>query len=110
MNANFDWKPLTAFFQEVKDQLDIQLKFLPDNADYPIQLDETPDGLPRSKWFDLIQFIKLQTDLRENEIGKIHPIKNSKNVIPEISAIAAKTLAEVYGLSMFYNVEDNEDA
>lgn len=100
---------LEAFFQEVDDQLGIKLNYLPDNKKFPIQLETAPIGLARSKCIELMQFIKGQVDLRENEIGQLYASKTSGKFLLDISAEATQALMEVYGLSMFYPEEDDDE-
>ena len=108
MTPSFDPKPLNAFFQEVEDQLRVKLEYVPDNTEYPIQVKDAPDGISRDKAHEVSQFIKAQVDLRDNEICKIHPVKKGPKVAIEITKTAAKALAEVYALSLFYDPDEEE--
>lgn len=101
-----DPAPLEAFFEEVREQLSIELKYLPDNAKFPIQLESAPNGISRNKCVELLQFIKGQVDLRENEIGQLYASKSGGKYLLDISMEAALALADVYALSFFYPHED----
>jgi hypothetical protein len=100
---------LEAFFQEVEEQLGIKLNYLPDNDKFPIQLENAPVGLPRNKCVELLQFIKGQVDLRENEIAQLYASKTPGKFLLDISSEATKGLVDVYGLSMFYPDGDEDD-
>lgn len=99
---------LEAFFQEVEDQLGIKLNYRSDNEKFPIQLENAPVGLPRNKCVELLQFIKGQVDLRENEIGQLYASKTPGKFLLDISSEATKALVDVYGLSLFYPDDDEE--
>jgi hypothetical protein len=109
MSANPDLKPLKAFFKEVEDQLEVKLHYQPDNPKFPIQLDNAPDGISNLQCDRLLEFIKGQVDLRDNEIGTITPGKISGNVVLNISDKAAHQLAEIYALSLFYDADEDEE-
>ncbi|MGD9591281.1 MAG: hypothetical protein AB7V32_02040 [Candidatus Berkiella sp.] len=110
MTSSFDPAPLEAFFEEVKEQLGIVLKYHSDNPKFPIQLASAPDGLAKNKCIELLQFIKTQVDLRDNEIGEIYASKTIPGkYVFDIRMPAAKALADVYALSTFYPHEDDED-
>lgn len=105
MAQSFDPEPLKAFFQEVKEQLGISLKYLPDNPRFPIQL-EDPVALSKNKCLDLLNHIKGQVDLRDNAIGKIYPAKTPGKMVIDISREATEALAEVYALTTFYSHDE----
>lgn len=107
MQQVIDPKPLRAFFQEVKELLDISLVLVPDNTTYPIQVD-SPDGVTRDRAHELLNFIKSQCDLRDNEIAHIHNLPKSHKVKLEITQKAAVSLSEIYALSSFYDPDDDE--
>jgi hypothetical protein len=107
--VSFDPKPLTAFFDEVKDQLQIELKYLPEEPKFPIQLVKE-EGISKNKCIEIFQFIKTQVDLRDNQIGKIHPAKTPGKFVIEITKEATEALADVYALSSFYPHEDDDDS
>lgn len=109
MAQTLDPVPLEAFFDEVKEQLGIQLKYLPDNAKFPIQLENSPVGISRNKCVELLQFIKGQVDLRDNEIGQLYASKSGGKFLLDISMEAAMALADVYALSFFYHQEEPEE-
>ncbi len=109
MAQTLDPVPLEAFFEEVKEQLGIQLKYLPDNAKFPIQLENAPLGISRNKCVELLQFIKGQVDLRENEIGQLYASKSGGKFLLDISMEAAIALSDVYALSFFYPHEEPEE-
>jgi hypothetical protein len=106
MSPHFDPKPLNAFFQEIEELNRIKLKYVPENTEFPIQLENTTDGISRDKAMEVMQFIKGQVDLKENEICKIHTIHKGTKVIIEVTKMATQALAEVYSLSMFFDPED----
>ena len=111
MAQTFDPAPLKAFFEEVEEQLGIHLIYHPDNPKFPIQLETAPEGISRLKCLELLQFIKGQVDLRDNEIGEIYASKKgSGKFIFEVSVEATHALADVYAMSMFYPHEDEEEA
>lgn len=107
MPHSIDPKPLAAFFQEVTDFIDVPLVFTPENQAYPIQV-ALPEGLSRDKAFELLNFVKTQVDLKDNEIAKIHPIPKSHKVVIEFTRMAAQTLSEVYALSGFFETPEDE--
>jgi hypothetical protein len=110
MAQSFDPAPLKAFFEEVEEQLGIHLKYHPDNPKFPIQL-ESPEGISRLKCVELLQFIKGQVDLRDNEIGELYASKKGGGkYIFEVSLEATHALADVYAMSMFYPHEDEEES
>ncbi len=109
MSHRFDPKPLNAFFQEVKDQTGIELKYSAENEKFPIQLANAPDGISRAQCHEILTAIKSQVDLRDNEIAKITPVPMTQRVLVEISWQAAHDLAEVYALSLFIEPEDDEE-
>ncbi len=110
MTPSFDPAPLNAFFDEVKEQLGIELKYHSDNPKFPIQLAMAPNGLSRNKCIELLQFIKTQVDLRDNEIGELYASKTSPGkYVLDIHMHATKALADVYALSTFYPHEDEEE-
>ncbi len=110
MAQSFDPAPLNAFFEEVDEQLGIHLKYHPDNPKFPIQLEETT-GISRAKCVELLQFIKGQVDLRDNEIGELYASKKGGGkYIFEVSVEATHALADVYAMSMFYPHEDEEES
>jgi len=106
----FDPKPLNAFFQEVKDQTGIELKYQADNEKFPIQLNDQPDGISRPHCHEIMSMIKSQVDLRDNEIAKITPVPLTQRVVIEITQQAAHDLAQVYAMSLFIEPEDDEDS
>src|SRR5579871_2685943 len=106
MTQAFDARALKAFFQEVLDTIHVELIYDPENEKFPIQLAFT-DGISRDKYHELLSFIKMQVDLRDNEIGKMVPIKGGK-VNFEVSKEAAHRLAEVYALSLFIEPDEDE--
>lgn len=108
MPSRFDPKPLTAFFDEVNDQLQVELNYLPDELHFPIQL-KSSDGISKIKCIELLQFIKTQVDMRDAQIGKIHPAKNPGKFVIEISKEATIALADVYALSSFYPHDEDEE-
>ena len=108
MSSRFDPRPLNAFFQEVDESLGIQLEYQSNNEKYPIQLVD-PEGISKMKCHELLQFIKGQVDLRDNEISKLHPNQKGGRVLVEISAAAAEALSEVYALSLFYDSDSESD-
>ena len=110
MSHRFDPKPLNAFFQEVKDQTGIELKYLSDNEKFPIQLHDEPDWISRAHCHEILSMIKSQVDLRDNEIAKITPVPLTQKVVVEITAQAAHDLAQVYAMSLFIEPEDDEEA
>lgn len=111
MAHSFDPAPLQAFFEEVKEQLGIGLKYLSDNPKFPIQLEAAPDGISRNKCVELLQFIKTQVDLRDNEIGELYASKKGGGkYVLDIRMECAKALADVYALSTFYPHEEDEPA
>ena len=71
MSHRFDPKPLNAFFQEVKDQTGIELKYQADNEKFPIQLNNQPDDISRAHCHEIMSIIKSQVDLRDTEIAKV---------------------------------------
>jgi hypothetical protein len=105
MTQTFDSKALKAFFQEVLDQIHIELTYHPENEKFPIQL-ANPDGLSRDKCNELLLFIKTQVDLRDTEICKMISSKKSGKVVMEITKVATHLLAEVYALSLFIEPDD----
>ena len=117
MTQAFEPRALEAFFQEVSDTLHIDLQYHPENERYPIQLasaegitaegTSTAEGISRDKCHLLLQFIKTQIDLRDNEIAKLTPSVKSGKFLPEITQEAAHALAEVYALGFF--IDTNED-
>lgn len=109
MSPHSDLKPLKAFFQEVREQLDIELEYHPDNLKFPIQLTHSADGISKAKCLELSNFIKVQVDLRDNQIAQIHPGAKPGKFMIEISAEATKALVDVYALSLFYD-PDEEDS
>ncbi|MBS0286175.1 MAG: hypothetical protein JSR17_02700 [Proteobacteria bacterium] len=109
MAHSFDPAPLQAFFEEAKEQLGIELKYLSDNPKFPIQLASAPEGLSRNKCVELLQFIKTQVDLRDNEIGELYASKTGHGkYVLDIRMECAKALADVYALSTFYPHEEEE--
>lgn len=111
MAQSFDPGPLEAFFKEVSEQLGIELKYLPDNLKFPIQLENAPNGIARAKCIELLQFIKGQVDLRDNEIGEFYASKtNPGKFLFDIRMEAAKALADVYAMSFFIPHEEEEEA
>ncbi len=111
MAHTFDPAPLQAFFEEVKEQLDVELVYLPDNGKFPIQLKAAPIGLSRNKCIEVLQFIKAQVDLRDNEIADLYASKKGGGkYVLDIHMEAARALADVYALSTFYPHEDEEPA
>ncbi len=109
MPHRFDPKPLNAFFQEVKDQTGIELKYLTDNEKFPIQLANSPDGITRAQCHEILSAIKSQVDLRDNEIAKITSVPMTQRVVVEITQQAAHDLAQVYALSLFIEPEDEDE-
>jgi hypothetical protein len=109
MAQSFDPAPLGAFFDEVNEQFGIKLKYLPDNAKYPIQLENAPEGVSRVKCVEVLQFIKGQVDLRDNEIGQLYASKKGGKFLLDISMQATQALADVYALSFFYPHEQEEE-
>jgi len=105
MTHGFDPEPLKAFFEEVKEQLNIELKYLPDNPQFPVQI--VSEGLPKKKCLELLQFIKGQVDLRDTEIGKLYPNKEKGKFLFDVSMEASKALADVYALSYFFPHEED---
>lgn len=109
MAHSIDPEPLKAFFEEVKELFNIEVRFLPNNTEYPIQLSDPETGQTKAKCLDLFQFIKGQTDLRDNEVGKIQGTKKPGRFVINVSNLAAKTLSDVYALSFFYPHEEDEN-
>ncbi len=111
MTPSLDPAPLQAFFEEVKEQLGIDLKLHSDNPKFPIQLANAPHGHSRNKCVELLQFIKGQVDLRDNEIGELYASKSSPGkYVLDIRMQAAKALEDVYAMSMFYPHEEDEES
>lgn len=109
MAQSFDPAPLNAFFEEVQEQLGIHLIYHPDNPKFPIQLENAEQGISRNKCVELLQFIKGQVDLRDNEIGELYASKKGGGkFIFEVSIEATHALADVYAMSMFYPHEEEE--
>lgn len=108
MSPHFDLQLLKAFFQEVQEQLEIALEYHPDNLKAPIQLVDK-EGISKPKCLELLNFIKGQVNLRDNEIARISPSKKANKFIIEISAEATKALVEVYALSLFYDPDEDEE-
>lgn len=108
MSPSFDPKPLKPFFKEVEEQLGIKLVYHTENEKFPIQM-ASPDGISQSKCDDLLQFIKTQVDLRDNEIGALHRMPNTGKIRLELSLHATQMLAEVYALGFFYDEDDNDE-
>lgn len=109
MTRRFDAKALNAFFQEVEDQLKIQLQYFPDDPKFPIQLKDAPMGISKDKCLLLLNFIKGQIDLRDNEIGKIYTTKANGKFLFDITHVAADAIAEVYALSLFIDPDEEEN-
>lgn len=110
MAPSLDPALLLPFFEEVKEQLGIELKYVSDNPKYPIQLAAAPAGLSRNKCVELLQFIKTQVDLRDNEIGELYASKTSPGkYLLDIRMPAAKALADVYALSFFIPHEEDDE-
>ena len=109
MPQSFDPEPLQAFFKEVEEQFGVKLQYLAENHRYPIQLENTPEGISNLQCSRLLEFIEGQVDLREGEVGSSYPAKTSGKMLVDISLKAAQELAKIYALSSFYEAPKDEE-
>lgn len=108
MTRSIDVRPLNAFFKEVEELLHLTLSFRSDNPKSPIQISNPTNEITKIQCNRLLEFIQGQVDLRENEIAVLSPSQIAGKVIFDITPTATQHIAEIYALSLFYDVPEDD--